>query len=474
MTDKKRKPSFFRFLLRFLLILLLLALLAAVGLAVWLGVRMKNTDVVLDDIPALLSAQPMEAGERFLCEDGEHLVVALDKSDIWWMLDKRYGMGWQEDVRSAAGAYRVELDGAGLRLEDGAASLDARAHWKSIILTANIPLKITCEDGEIRAVPTGISLGGVPVPEELLRRFLPAEVWEASVSYRPETIFLNRVETAVPAEGKLVLTGSLSPEIFSKLPTYPRYQSLRYHLFMGGYGDALAACDLYLEDPAKTYSAIAPRIGAEPEAFRDFAYRVFALMDAEDYDTLAPVGKNYGFIVRWMPDIGLVRSSHTALEPAYEERSQRLNEFQDMLEDAFCAKKITVQEGQFRYDGEPFSMEGFFGESRSDFEELFGDGEILLCIVALPGYNDPHAPSLSKIADGPESFDTEPDMDRQAPLGVLVMGQDGTPCLLTRTIANTMAGPLGLVESTSYNILPVSAEVYAAARSAEKIPVIRR
>ena len=179
MTDKKRKPSFFRFLMRFILILLLLVLLAAAGLAVWLGVRMKNTDVVLDDIPALLTAQPMEAGERFLCEDGEHLVVVLDKSDIWWMLDKRYGMGWQEDVRSAAGAYRVEFDGLGLRLADGAASLDARAHWKNIILTANIPLKITCEDGEIRAVPTGISLGGVPVPE---RHWRPPAAWRGSGS----------------------------------------------------------------------------------------------------------------------------------------------------------------------------------------------------------------------------------------------------------------------------------------------------
>ena len=102
---------------------------------------------------------------------------------------------------------------------------------------------------------------------------------------------------------------------------------------------------LYLEDPAKTYSAVAPRIGAEPELFRDFAFRVFALMDADDYDAFKPVYKNHGFILRWMPDIGLVRSAHTALEPAYEERREQLNAFQDELEDAFCAKKITVQDG---------------------------------------------------------------------------------------------------------------------------------
>ena len=474
MADKKRKPSFFRFLLRFLLILLLLALLAAVGLAVWLGVRMKNTEVVLDDIPALLSAQPMDAGDRFSCDDGETLAVALDKSDIWWMLDKLYGMGWEEDVRSAAGEYRVEFDGVGLRLEDGAASLDARAHWKSVVLTANIPLKITCEDGEIRAVPTGVSLGGVPIPEKWLERFLPEDVRETSVSYRPEPIFMDRVETAAPTDDGLLLRGRLSPEIFAKLPTYPRYQTLRYHLFMDGYGDALTALDLYLEDPAKTYSAVAPRIGAEPELFRDFAFRVFALMDADDYDAFKPVYKNHGFILRWMPDIGLVRSAHTALEPAYEERRERLNAFQDELEDAFCAKKITVQDGGFLYDGQPLTMEDFFGESWEAYRELFGEGEVILCAVALPGYNDPHAPPLSKIADGPESFASELDMDRQAPLGALVMGHDGTPYLLTRTVSNSMAGPLGLVESMNYNILPVSAEIYAAARSAEKIPVIRR
>ena len=129
-------------------------------------------------------------------------------------------------------------------------------------------------------------------------------------------------------------------------------------------------------------------------------------------------------------------------------------------------------DGQYRYEGEPFTPEAFFGEAWEEYRGLFGSEDVTLCVVALPGYTDPHAPALGSISDGTDSFDGEPDMDRRAPLGVLVQGQDGSGYLLLRSVANTISGPLGLVESFNHVILPVGEATFSAARSADRVPVI--
>ena len=443
MENKKKKPSFFLVLFRLILILLLLVLLAAAGFAWWFCDQMKKTDVVIDDIPAFLSAEPMDPGERFAVRDRDTLVTTLDKNDIWWMIDRLYGMGWLSDAASAAGEHGVELEGVGLRLEDGSAALEARAHWKSIVLTASAPLDIRCEGGEIRVVPAGLMLGGVPVPETLLEKYLPADLSELTLSYRPETFFSDKVTSAVFAGDKLLLTEALSPEIFSSLPDLPRMQYYRYRLFMDGYGPALEAFTAWQKDPASAYDDTISRLEDNGLAFADLAFSVCLLMDEKDLDDLALKDLNHGFTARWMPDVGAIASVREAREGSYSLGSKSLTAFQDALEDAYCAGKLTVLDGQYRYEGEPFTPEAFFGEAWEEYRGLFGSEDVTLCVVALPGYTDPHAPALGSISDGTDSFDGEPDMDRRAPLGVLVQGQDGSGYLLLRSVAKTMAGPLG-------------------------------
>ena len=116
MTEKRKKPSFFRVLFRLILILLVLILLAAAGFALWLWISMKNTTVTLDDIPAYIAAEPMDAAERLRFDESGRMVTVLDKSDIWWMIDKIYGMDWAQDAADTAASYHVEYDGVGLRL----------------------------------------------------------------------------------------------------------------------------------------------------------------------------------------------------------------------------------------------------------------------------------------------------------------------------------------------------------------------
>ena len=472
MTEKKKKPSFFRILFRFILILLVLALLAAAGFAYWLYSRMKSTAVTLDDIPGYLSAQPMDPDERFSAVGSGDLTVALDKSDLWWLIDRLFGMGWEQEAVAALEPYQIEYDGVGLRLEDGSARIDAQAHWKSVVLRASIPLAVSCVDGELRAVPTGVEVGGVPVPEVLLRRFLPVDLSEFAVSYKPETVLMERVETAVPVENGVLLSGPLSPEIFSGLPSYSRFRTLRFQLFMDGYGDALTAQEAYQEEPAQVWAAVASRIGAEPAFLQDFLLHVLALTEEKAVDALGLEYKNYGFFARCFPELGTVSSLREALEPVYAERCELLNAFQDRLEDAYCAKKITVREGQYLYNGEPLTMEALFGEDWAAYEALFGGDPVIPCVVAFPGYSDPRAPTLSQIADGPESFAEEPDMSRRAPLGALVMGRNGSPFLLLRSVSNSLVAGW-VVETTNYVVLPVKAETYAAALNAAVVPVVR-
>ena len=137
----------------------MLALLAAAGFAYWLYSRMKSTAVTLDDIPGYLSAQPMDPDERFSADGSGDLTVALDKSDLWWLIDRLFGMGWEQEAVAALEPYQIEYDGVGLRLEDGSARIDAQAQWKSVVLRASIPLAVSCVDGELRAVPTGVEVG---------------------------------------------------------------------------------------------------------------------------------------------------------------------------------------------------------------------------------------------------------------------------------------------------------------------------
>ena len=80
MEKKKKKPSFFLVLFRLILILLLLVLLAAAGFAWWFCDQMKKTDVVIDDIPAFLAAEPMDPGERFAVRDRD--VFQVPENDI--------------------------------------------------------------------------------------------------------------------------------------------------------------------------------------------------------------------------------------------------------------------------------------------------------------------------------------------------------------------------------------------------------
>ncbi len=472
MAEKKKKPSFFLVLLRLILILLLLILLAAAGFAWWLCDSMKKTAVTLDDIPAYIAAEPMDAGDRLRFDESGGMVTVLDKSDVWWVIDKLYGMDWAQDAADIAGSCHVEYDGVGLRLEDGEAWLDAQGHWKSIVLRASVPLEVTCEDGTIRAVPTGLYVGGRSVPLSLVERFVSLELESLSVSYTPETAFTDRVESAELSGGKLLLKGPLSTDFFQALPDLSRFQYLRWRLFMDGYGDALEAKRLYEEDPALTYSAILPRLTADPGAFRDLEYGVLALMDADAFDDLKLEALNYGFMDRWFSRISGVPDEHAGLDDRYRVRQDLLKEFQDALEDAYCAGEITVREGGYVYADEPFTMEAFFGERRAEYRVLF-DSEPILCVVAAPGYSDKYAPAPARIADGPESFDRDVDMQRQAPLGVLVMGRDGTPYLLSRSVSNSLVAGLGVVETTNYNILPVLPETYAGALAADKIPVVR-
>ena len=472
MAEKKKKPSFFLVLLRLILILLLLALLAAAGFAWWLCDSMKKTAVTLDDIPACIAAEPMDAGERLRFDESGGMVTVLDKNDVWWMIDKLYGMDWAQDAADAAASYHVEYDGVGLRLEDGEAWLDAQGHWKSIVLRASVPLEVTCEDGTIRAVPAGLYVGGRAVPLSLIERFVPLDLDSLSVSYTPETAFTDRVESAVLSGGKLLLSGPLSADVFRELPDLPRFQYLRWRLFMDGYGDALEAKRLYEEDPALAYSAVLPRLTADPGAFCDFEYGVLALMDADAFDDLKLESLNYGFIDRWFPRISDVPDEHAALDERYRVRQDLLKEFQDALEDAYCAGEITVREGQYMCAGQPFTMEAFFGEAWEEYRVLF-DSEPILCAMAVPGYSDKYAPALAKIADGPESFDRDVDMQRQTPLGVLVTGRDGTPYLLSRSISNSLVAGLGVVETINYNILSVLPETFAEAQATEKVPVVR-
>ena len=92
MTEKRVSPG------KIILLIVAVLLLLLIGFAGYVYIRSSRQIVENDDVKDLLQQEPMDIADRYVVDEEGNLVCRLDKSDLYYYLEKSYGSGAADEM----------------------------------------------------------------------------------------------------------------------------------------------------------------------------------------------------------------------------------------------------------------------------------------------------------------------------------------------------------------------------------------
>lgn len=461
----KRRKSFIGTFFKILLIILLAVIIAAVALIFVLKGGMKKQDIGPD---MLFSEQKVcgDASEYLGFSEDRTMSLTLHDGDIAWMAQQVLkDNGGLTDALNMLG---LELTGGNVSLDESGAVIGVEVYRKDTRLAVKIDAEVILDGEDICICPKRIDFGSLKISLDRLPGFIKLPESVSCVRFTPELCFISEITGISTGDGTLTVSGPLSCDYFAynvKTPVEMRRMSLMQD------GCSLAAPVLadWLEGESDCFKDILPKLVEDPVLFTVYLDQLCALFPEESEDNLAIETANFGLALRWYQTYDREKN-----EEARKELNKQYKigvEFYDLIvngvSNAWNTREITVRNGEFLYNREPFTVRGFYGENLivtfDNYKDYLNvDENMCLCLISDEAYRDDNAPKLSRVIDSKKSLPEGTDTTRAYYIGAVTMGRDGNAYIMCRTYSNW---------TYTYNYIRISAGEYERIISSELIPV---
>ena len=288
-------------LLKALGIILLIILLIIAGICVWLFTANNRMSFPFDDFAALADADPMPASERFaFSADDDTMTMLLDKRDVCWFIDKKYGSSLTDDLRDALQDEGADLNGTALIFEDGQASLGLQIGYRGLGLNLILPLEISFTDSEITASASEIKVLGKSFP---LGRFddLAGDAG-FSMEFKYDHLMLDKIDKIEVSKDGLLLTGPMVVRFMGMAREGFEAEELEKMLDDERCSYAANILYKYEENPAEGKYYWMSLLEKDPTLYKEIYVQLMSMISPQTFGGYHITEDNYGFIYRVLPD----------------------------------------------------------------------------------------------------------------------------------------------------------------------------
>jgi len=401
-----------------IVVLILLLLLA--GTVGYLYYSAVKAPLKLDDPQKLAASAPMSAAERFQFSAADGTAqVKLDKTDLWNMILTHAGDDFLEKINQEVSSYGLTVSGCAIVLEQEQLRLDLELFYREIRLVAKVPCDLDISDGQILVRPTGLKIGVLPLPVGGLLSGVELE-------YDHRLPVLAEVTGVSVVPGSVLVSGLMEQDVRSLLPLGEELdQAVVFCKTMQPLVDALR------EETG--FSNIMAYLEQHPGSVEALYRELFTLTQAEVAETY--LEDRYGLTERFLPGIDFDAVAEEQ-KVQYKELNVlyiTLKKFFTNAVNEYNEKRLSISDGQFIYEKEPFRAALFeYRKYGSVFEVLDPEPVFLIVVDARDGFIRKTS-SFYRMVDENQQFTREVDLNKTYILGCVIRSVDGEPYLLYET-----------------------------------------
>ncbi len=425
MTNKRVSPG--KIILKIFLILLLL-LLAFAG---YVYFRSSRQIVENDDVKDLLQQEPMDIADRYVVDEEGNLVCRLDKSDLYYYLEKSYGAGAMDqmirDLEKETG-----LDVEAFRIDPEEPSVSLAARYRKLRFAADLIPEITVNSGTLDLSVSGIRVAGITIPAKWIR-----QLDDVSFAVKIDPPFLKEVRSVSFEDGTLSLHGPLDTSFLDAVDPDQGYDKpLTYYI--NDYREILDAGAVLSKDASKAAEIFLN--GVKEKGFRTVI---------DDYFHVAYPGRSrelmmhhdlsQRFLTEYM-DVEFLNLFHPIAVYA-NESAHNIELLTDRVYRAFPTNMVTIREGQFYYHDDPFTYDDFLFLGWDEvYGKLLDPDTFRLVLIDDEQAFKGNTAKISKYVDDLSSIKDPADPDKVYTLGFVFKTRTGQPLLAYNILAKGIVG----------------------------------
>ena len=441
----------------FMLILILVIVACFAFFAVMIG--MSGKKLTIDDIKALAASKPAPSSEHLSFSKDGDMTLTLDKSDIWYFLDRELDPDWQENISRIAGKADARFSGCGLNITDDGIVVDAEFYRGIIRIAFSVICDVRLEGSSICVTPSKIRVLSFDFPAESFIS-LVNNGEQYTFRYTPEYTFLKRIDSFELGDDKISFTGPVDTSfIHSCAADEETLLTMGFALEDGKYiAPAVAS---YSGDACVCFADFMDALVSDSSVFTELLEQFFTVSRG---DVIGLEAKNHGLVCRWYPEFkpeGYV-SKYSALQESISRAEEHMSRATEKLAAEYAEKKLTVYGWQLFHEKQAFTPKHFFGISYDLYIQTMDLDNMKFCFYQADGFNPGELPKLGENVDDTASLsDTAAEMDLVYAPGMLLKGKDGC------TYALVYSG-----NEKGFELVPVDRDLFHTLMGDNKIAVL--
>ena len=393
--------------------LFLLILLLAIGGCIFAVV---TDDVAIDDPAALAAQEPMAASQRFTFDAaGETAQIALDKSDLWWLLLPEMEEDILLDVNRKLENYHLSVTGYGLDLTEEGVCLDLEAKFKSLRLPVHILTALEVDAAGASVTLANVKLGPFRIPVEKL---LDAADLRMDVDW-PVVTDITDVSYRQDA---VLLTGTLTQDMFSCVQEACRNHAIGW--FSTSHQEVFRAARA--EDG---FREVLPGLQQDPGSVEGLYRDLFTMAMVYEYQDYMKVTKNLSH--RFFPsiDFAALEKESNAVRSQWVYYDAMMDKLVEQVSADFNSRRFRLKNGEFYLKNAPFDVLSYFSEDEAaKMEQMFriiDRDKFRLILVASPDGYTAKSPALNGICTWNQELTQELNRGKAYAVGCIFQGKNG-------------------------------------------------
>ncbi len=425
MTEKRVSPG------KIILLIVVVLFLLLIGFAGYVYIRSSRQIVENDDVKDLLQQEPMDIAGRYVVDEEGNLVCRLDKSDLYYYLEKSYGSGAADEmIADLEKETGLDVEAFTVDLEEPSFSLAAR--YNKLRFAADLIPELTVDNGNVRISLSGIRVAGITVPARWIKALN-----DVSFDVTIDPPFLKEVKGVSFEDGMLCLHGPLDTAFLDAVDPDQGYDKpLTYYI--NDYREILDAGAVLSKDASKASEIFLD--GVKEKGFRTVIEDYFHVAyPARSRELMTHRDLSQRFLTEYM-NVEFLNLFHPVAVYA-NESAHNIELLTDRVYRALPTNMVTIKEGQFYYHEDPFTYDDFLFLGWDEvYDKLLDPDTFRLVLIDDEQAFKGNTAKISKYVDDLSSIKDPADPDKVYTLGFVFKTRTGQPLLAYNILAKGIIG----------------------------------